>query len=170
MFYCRKQRPTHFLPHRHWMSFVVWPYINNVKVMISRLKPCPVLSAPSLPLDLFLSSSLSHVCGEDGRAAERITVSLRLGEIPGCAVQLSHRFASLITWGKGEGSKDSFWENIALFSISLSFAPEVRSCRMMDGELALWPPMSSPLPLAIVSPYPPPLPPPDIYTHSDTLC
>lgn len=66
-----KGRSSRFPPHCQSVSFVVWPYINNVKVMISRLK-APVLSClhPLSPPPL--SPSLPrHVCGADGGAAKK---------------------------------------------------------------------------------------------------
>lgn len=43
-----KGRSTRFPLRCQSVSFVVWPYINNVKVMISRLK-APVLPCPPRP-------------------------------------------------------------------------------------------------------------------------
>lgn len=129
-----KGRSSHFPAHCQSVSFVVWPYINNVKVMISRLK-APVLSCCLAPPP---HPPRAHTLWASG-AAKRESLTVGVGEVEEF---LSH-------WGKVEGSKESFWENISSpsspsrFSLPLKFARN----RMMDRELALCPPTSSPLPL-----------------------
>lgn len=134
-FLCREQRSSQSLLHCLWMSFVVWPYINNVKVMISRLKALSCLVSPSrtpFATSLFPPS----VCGpakgksrglsrkEDACWPKR--VSQRNRGIPGHAVETTYAPFCFIDYLRKRGRKQRIILRKHLFSafpLALKFGP-----------------------------------------------
>lgn len=167
--FCRGQGSSQSLPHCLWMSFVVWPYINNVKVMISRLKALSCLVSPLPPyLCLAPTPPLSACRPAKGGIEDDCwptKVSQRNRGIPDCAVETLESQFCLIDYLRKRGRKRGIILRKHLFSafpLLLKFG--ATGWWMRNLHCGLW------CPLLFLSPYPASLPSPDTHTQSDTWC
>lgn len=129
--------------------------------MISRLKALSCLAPPPPLLSLTLSDPSPFVCklargrmvGQKGRQSLAVEGESQKRR-NSCPAETSRGWFCLIDYLRKSGRKQRIILRKHLFSaapLALSFASKVWSHRMMDEELALWPPLSSPLPPSLSS-------------------